>query len=297
MSRTTIDFDLLAQETLELSQNLRRDIIQKSSQSPHQEDLFSFTDFSNLTDDSLFDFSEDENGGSEDVYEAESPAFEGPGLLFVIDKGISTFCLRALPCDDLEWEWDKVLRKDAKTLEYFRLGEDWSLDDFRVYPTKDQAEAEMIADQMVNRRFPRQEAILCNLSDPGFSWWMDVSESQADFQIYFQSHGIDRDSSYTKLGPLGDPMIACHRLSRAIGHLQGLISINEYSATDKAFMISSSKRSCEKFSSFLKIFTVGEFPWQEELEKSSGEKQTLLLYLRELASLRRFWLGVEKELS
>lgn len=330
-----MDLNTLAQETLELSENIRREFLKNKQNG--QRDLFSFDEFDGNEIDHLlerefkeieleqeqrqseaslealeelqeevqeetnqdaFDFSvpvyeEPAQEGGQEIEEDEF-ALQGPGLIYRLDKGISTFCLRGLASEDLTWDIEAIERQDVDVMRSLKISEEMQLEEVKFFETDDYAMAETIADQMINRRFPRQESMLCNLSDPGFSWWMD--EAHGKFAIYFQSHGIERDSSLVQLGPLGDPMIATRRLSRALGVLRRFFPVNEYGVTEKSFEVSTTNANHEGYEAFAKIFLTGEFSFQEILPQLSGEEYTLFLYLREVAALRRFWLTIQQDL-
>lgn len=319
-----MDLNTLAQETLELSENIRKEFLKKKRNG--QGDLFSFDDFQGDEIDHLlqereesedaFDFSHpgepddefqlenqqeigQEDSGENQIEPPQEEVLEdlgpqGPGLLYRIDKGISTFCLRGLASEDLMWDIEAIERQDVDVMRSLKINDEEQIQEVRFFETDDYPMAETIVDHMVNRRFPRQESMLCNLSDPGFSWWMD--EGSGKFAIYFQSHGIERDSSLVQLGPLGDPMIAYRRLGRALSVLRRFFPVNEYGVTEKIFEVSTTNAAHPGYEAFAKIFLHGEFPFQELLPELSGEEHTLFLYLREVAALRRFWLTVQKDL-
>lgn len=314
----TMDLNTLAQETLELSENIRKQLLKKKQGNPssQQGDFFSFFDFNGDEVDYLleqsfeedtFDFSFDEtereedsivcdnyNDDEEQLFEEED-APEGPGILYRLDKGISTFCLRGLVSEDLHWDLEAIERQDVDVMRSLKIDDEEQIGEIRYFMTDDYPMAETVADQLINRRFPRQEAMLCNLSDPGFSWWMNLSSR--GFNIYFQSHGIERDDSLIQLGPLGDPLIASRRLGRALSVFRQIFPVNEYSATDKFFEVSCTHEENPGFEAFCRLFTHGEFAFEELLERFSGDDLTLFLYLREIAALRRLWLQVQKELE
>lgn len=282
MSRLNFDINSLAHETLELTKNLRA------------ENLFD-------GEEDTFDFSFDEiqeqnevNLSSEEIVE-EIP-IEVPdscGVLYYLEKGISTFCVRGVVSDDLSWDQEALRRNDPQLIKALRLREDWEMEEIGFFPTQSLELAETVCDQMINRRFPRNEAVLCNLSDPGFSWWMQTDLRSLD--IFFQSHGIERDSSLIQLGPLGDPLISFKRFSRSQGILKNLFSINEFSSTEKAFSLTTSVPN-DFFEMFQRVFTDGAFEFDDILGDLVGEEQTFFLFLKEIACLRAFWLGILDQL-
>lgn len=279
MSRLNFDLNSIALETIELTKNLRRSSLFE------EDDTFDFSR-DHLSQENDFDFEEEESIADE--------VPESTGLLFTIDKGISTFCIRAFVSDDLSWDMEAIKRNDPQLIKALRLKEDWCLEDISYFPTLDTAMAETLYDQMINRRFPRHEAVLCNLSDPGFSWWM--KEGKNSFEIYYQSHGIERDESLVQLGPLGDPLIAFRRFSKSLSIIRNLFSVNEFSSTEKAFILSSTSEN-DIFDSFKRLFIEGEFEFEEVIPELKGDSLVLFLYLRELSMLRSFWLKIQSQLS
>jgi hypothetical protein len=163
MSGPGMDFETLTKETIDLSQNLSFDF-------EKFDDNF-FKNNSNL-------FSEIDDEEAFSVGLESAPAYEGPGVVYYIEKGVSTFCIRGLVSDDLAWEQDLLESKDKDFLKLFRLTENEldQIEKIGFFPTPSLEIAESIVKIMMNRRFPVAEASLCNLSDPGFSWWMDQGE-------------------------------------------------------------------------------------------------------------------------
>jgi hypothetical protein len=274
MSGPRMDFETLTKETIELSQNLSFDF-------ENFDDEFLKNKSSLFQEDSpLESFSESPDG---------TTYFEGAGVVYLIERGVSTFCLRGLVSDDLSWEQDLLENKDKDFLKLFRLSEaDFEqIEKVSFFPTPSLEIAESIVKTMINRRFPLAETSLCNLSDPGFSWWMDQGESE--IKIYFQSHSIDRDKLLIQLGPLGDPMLAAKMMQKASSTLKHFFPIKEYSITNKSISISCCDSGIESFSELTRLFSEGEFFWEEILTMGSGPHYEVLQYLHHLSYRRRFW--------
>lgn len=315
MTDQNFDFDFLARETLALTEQLRKESFKK--------------DISNLSDkseqfelnlfDSAFDFSHhgedvirEVEGEEEDIEnrnieeskeleevelsEESTQDLAGPGIIYKLERGISTFCLRGLATSDMDYELDALERGDRNLLKKLRLTQEDSLDDLGFFPTYDEAFAETIIDQLINRRFPRQEAIVCNLSDPGFSWWLSCEN--LSFEVYFQSHGIERDENLIQLGPLGDPYIAYQFFKKSFSFFKSKFSINEFSATEKGFSVSCSQNSEVHFQQLVQLFIDGNFPWDDSaFNKGTSPDKALLLYFYELSLLRRFWVDIQSRLN
>lgn len=270
------NFEFLARETLLLTEKLRKE-------------AFSYSDrnFSLKKENSFHSVSD------------EKPL--GPGVIYRLEKGVSTFCLRGVPTEDMDWEREKLERRDRDLIKDLRLDESLFQelregDTLHFFSTPEFSFAQALVKQLANRRFPRQESMICNLSDPGFSWWLSLGEWS--LTLYFQSHGIERDEDLIQLGPLGDPFTAFEKLKKAFSFFKSQFPLYEFSATEKRFTISSGSQSLGHFEKLQKIFTHGEFHWKDKLQDSSyGNHHELLFYLYELSLLRKFWFEVQEILS
>ena len=317
MSDQNFDFDFLARETLALTEQLRKESLNKAGDDSdndyfHKDSLLNNCEQIELElFEEAFNFSQSERENNRQVEQEYPPENEpevqaevaqelptGPGVVYKLEKGISTFCLRGIATSDMEWEREALERLDPKVMKALRLTncEDEISDELGFFATQDEAFAETIIDELINRRFPRQEASVCNLSDPGFSWWLSCENMS--FEVYFQSHGIERDENLIQLGPLGDPFIAYQFFKKSFSFLKSQFSINEFSATQKGFRVSCGQSSADKFQELIQLFIDGNFPWGESVfkDKNSPDKE-LLLYFYEISLLRKFWIGVQDQLN
>lgn len=259
-----LSFEALAKETMEMSRDL------KSNE-------FSFEE----------DFS----------IQNEEPKIvpAGPGLLYRLEKGVGTFCVRGIVCDDLPEGFEELEDGDQNILDSLKIQEREQVEEVKFYPTETKELAETIVDELVNRRFPVQEDILCNLSDPGFSWWMD--EGADHFQIFFKSHGIHRAEDYIRLGPLGDPTIAASRFLKAESLFRSVFPVGEFVSSDKGFAISCTDSENINFKMLKNFFLVGENDTKIENYPQDIDGKTLYFYFKEVAVIRNFWLQLEREMS
>ncbi|MBC96799.1 MAG: hypothetical protein CME63_03560 [Halobacteriovoraceae bacterium] len=337
MSNQNFDFDFLARETLALTEKMRSQALDKANSEDDCaffmkdqseqfeldffEDAFDFSKSENYPENYFEKYEDEDSDQYQESYHSNinndlqteeenenldsdqdesgfSP--EGPGVLYKLEKGISTFCLRGLATSDAQWEIDAIERRDPKILKTLRLNEEEGMDLLGFFPTYDQAFGETIIDQLINRRFPKQEAIVCNLSDPGFSWWLSCGNQS--FEVYFQSHGIERDENLIQLGPLGDPLIAYQYFKKSFPFLKSQFSINEFSATEKGFQVTCGKSSESEFQQLVQLFIDGRFPWEDSVFNSeasghSVQDKGLLLYFYEISLLRKFWIDVQNQLN
>ncbi|EQC51753.1 hypothetical protein [Bacteriovorax sp. DB6_IX] len=181
---------------------------------------------------------------------------------------------------------------DKSILRSLKLSED-ELDDVRFEEFESVEQAEIVYDQLFNKRFPLEEDILCNIGDPGFSWWYGKSED--GFRINFKSHKLTGSGERLRLGPIGDVVVACLRLNRLKDHFKFHIPISEIVISEKQFVLKSSDTTHPILKELMDLFEKGEIEEESALLCELG--LTEKLYLRELAAVRRFWLKIERKLS
>ncbi len=264
MDDSQLSFEALARETMELSRDF------KNSE-------FSFED----------EFHHPK--------EKEIVAPSGAGLLYILEKGISTFCIRGFVSSDLSESFEELGEGESSIIESLKITEEEQINSVRFFPTENKELAEVILDELVNRRFPIEEDILCNLSDPGFSWWMD--EDDDHFQVFFKSHGIHRADDYIRLGPLGDSTIASNRILKSENIFRGAFPVGEFVATDKGFAISTTDPTNPNFLMLKNFFLTGKNTTTPATFPSTGDGKTLYFYFKEVSVLREFWLQIEKDIA
>ena len=259
-----VGFDRLVQETFELSTKM-------TNKNPFEEEVECEVE---LTPDT----------------EEEFDIPEGPGLIFYIDKGRGTYCVRGNKTESILDSLEEIVQGKPDALSFFRLKFSENLEEIQFFPTGTVERAEVIRDHLFNRRFPYEEEVIYNLSDPGFSWWLDAKEGE--LTVHFRSHGVDRAQELFKLGPIGDGHIAIHRLNQSINLLQEDFAIKFYESSDKGFTIRTAETT-KAFQDFHQLLAYGEIT--EELERvfESCLNETDQLFFSELACTRQFWIKVE----
>lgn len=223
-------------------------------------------------------------------FKPEAPL--APGVIFRIDRGANTFCVRGFTTENINYQLKALPYESAKLMLLKAQNEN---DSIFYFETKTFEVAEIIKDQIINRRFPIQEDAVCNISDPGYSWWMDVTPGR--FEIHFKSNSIQRAEKFVKLGPVGDAKIAMLRLNQAHALLRSSFPLTEFSCTDKSLVVATSKPDHSSFLSFQNIFLHGENHTCPENFPDNSTGKTLYFYFLELATLRKFWIEVEAKLS
>jgi hypothetical protein len=306
MNQTELSLDLLLQETLAMTEYLR---VSNSPTTQTQNFQPSFLDEDGKDDDYLFDLAESmvmeipelpevEEFVVPELFIQERVFPETPGIIYKIDNGASTFCVRGYSAPNIREAFLELTKIESAKRVVLKLNSEIALDSVDFFETKSVELAESIREQIINRRFPHQEDAVCNLSDPGFSWWMNLDESCSErFEIFFRSHGINRAEKYIQLGPIGDGAVAALRMNQARTLLRSSFPISEFSCDDKSFAVASLKPDHLSFISFKNIFLegvnlteLGNFP-------DNGVGRTLYYYFHELAIVRKFWIEVKTKLG
>lgn len=311
MNEADLSLDTLLQETLALTEYLRAN---NSAAIPAKSFQHSLFEEDNLLDESSDDDYLDDLADSllseipARPQEAEASAQvialpETSGVIYKIDNALGTFCVRGYSSHNIREAMTELTAGDSAKRIILKISQPADLDSVQFFETKTFELAEAIREQIINRRFPHQEDSLCNLSDPGFSWWMNIEPSspeakeQGKFEIFFRSHGVNRAEKYIQLGPIGDGSIAALRMNQARTLLRSSFPISEFSCDDKSFTVASSKPDHLSFISFKNIFLEGVNTTSLENFPDNSVGRTLFYYFHELAIVRKFWIEVKTKLG
>lgn len=148
--------------------------------------------------------------------------------------------------------------------------------------------AELLRDQFNGKRFPLREEWLCNLSDPGFSWWL-VRNDDCSVSIKFQSYGIDDRSRATKLGPIGDKNFTLAMLEKYQEQFKKNFDLASISFDQRSVTFHPKHKLAKNFHRLVDLLSTGE---NDESNLSSE-----LLFLDELIDCRKLWIISDKQLE
>lgn len=306
MDQNDLSLDLLLQETLALTEYLRTTTPIKK-EAPEQTSFLSMEDDTDyLLDlaDSIIQEEEISPLETAEIPELVKNIYpESPGIIYKIDSGPSTFCVRGYTTNNILEAFLELEHSDSSKRPILKLGHEDAISSIMFFETKSFELAEAVREQIINRRFPHQEDAVCNISDPGFSWWMDVSQGvdgvlkHGRFEIFFKSHGINRADKYIQLGPIGDGGVAALRMNQARTLLRSSFPISEFSCDDKSFSVASMKPDHSSFISFKNIFMEGINNTELENFPDNSIGRTLYYYFHELAIVRKFWIEVKAKLG
>jgi len=249
---------------------------------------------------------EEEDG--EEVWEptiVEAPAAvvapEKPGVLYHLIHQSGTFIVRSLACENMAHDFQKI-SENPEEFPSLRLVDSNGAQLKRLawFATESKEEAEVIHSRIGHRRFPLREEEVCNLSDPGFSWWIEPNEN--GFVLHSKMAVLKE--GLTRLGPIADAQVAPHRwseLTEALSHLPLEVNL---SLENSRFIMSASKNNWV-IEEFGRIFTHGVvsedlydlFRLMSKRGVSASTLESSWFFLKELAVVRRFWKEIMQSLD
>src|SRR5690606_25683427 len=126
------------------------------------------------------------------------------------------------------------------------------------------------------------------------SWWM--APGQDFFQVHFKSYGIERAEKLVRLGPIGDPQVACSRFQQLLPMLREIFPVSEWICNERMISISTVGAN-PAFEEFRDLLWQGRAPSFLPQLGAVGRGRGVILYLTELALVRQFWMELQKKLK
>ncbi|MBF0206863.1 MAG: hypothetical protein HQK53_08215 [Oligoflexia bacterium] len=256
---------------------------------------------------------------------------ESSGIIFYLKQNSSTFTVRAKAVTNISKAFFAIhnffshIGDDhvSKNAEELKVCKDF-LDNYSFldYFSTDYLElAEVIVEQISNRRFIINEEQICNVSDPGPHWWLKLTRNS--LKIFFRTPVVEKniikensnrsvpDAVYDpvileRLGPVGDSIIGPKRFKSAYLQLQKIFPLSNLYADDRqvSFGLDESTMVQEDgqiqryyFEAFQQLLLSGkETPALDQLLKEHLDR-TLYYFFNELSGTRRFWMLVSSRLQ
>jgi hypothetical protein len=236
---------------------------------------------------------------SEQKLEDQLP--KGPGLIYHLQKSSSLFVIRSMVSRNIWQDYQRILEapENYPSLRLLEGGQEAVEKKLRFFILDNYLQAEIIHDQVANRRFPMNEEVVCNLSDPGFSWWL--TKKSAGFQLSFTMSVSDPET--TKLGPIGNQQLALKNFQKLQGLIQQAgLDLNIQNEASRVQFTEGEEFLLEELKDFFEYGVVGQgmgdlFKLLIRKIQNHSELETLWIYLQELAAMRRFWIQIEYDLS
>jgi hypothetical protein len=224
-----------------------------------------------------------------------------PGILYHIQKSPSVFVIRTLVSQNIREDYLKIL-ENPEDYPSLRLldGEGEVESRLRFFIVENQYQAEVIHDQLNNRRFPVNEEMMCNLSDPGFSWWM--TQKGNALQVAFNLSSSPEDTTM-KLGPLGDRELAIKSFL-SFGELlnKSGLALSIVNEPNRVTFEEDDRLLIDDIQDLFEMGTIGNgitelFRLLAKKSADDGVMESLWYYFQELASIRRFWIQIQYDLN
>lgn len=219
---------------------------------------------------------------------------EGPGLLYRLEKGASTFVLRILEASSIK-ESMELLNGSEQLKKLLRVTDE-TLSSVQYFETPSREVALSVKEKVANKRFPLEEQTLCNLSDPGFSWW--ISTGANSINISFKNYRLDEVGGYQSLGALGDPKISAAKLNNCQSLLRELFPVGHFFCNENLFGLETTSAGSMAFEKFKRLFLEGrDLEELFDLSVLHQKHHASLTFLREISFVRKFWRAIESELK
>jgi hypothetical protein len=207
-----------------------------------------------------------------------------PGVFYRLEKNPGTFCIKIYPTQNLALTYQEDAHLVAETLRA-------PIEEAAFYQTPNLGIAEILCDQIGKKRFPFEEELVCKISDPGFSWWF--KKTTDGFIVSFGAHRGEKEDGRFPVGPLGDRAIANAMMIRLKDFLNPFIDRNRTQFSDGHLSWSFKTGGAGLRKTLEKLFLQGVESDLASYIPYTSEGRTLMLYLRELAHIRKFWIEIE----
>ncbi len=188
------------------------------------------------------------------------------------------------------------LDKAFLLIEEGEIESDFVLQDENEFEAKEQINyfeterielADIVKDQICNKRQFTNRDLLGGLTDLGNDWW--VGFDSKNLIVSYQRYLKRNDLEWIQVGNLGDSFVACHRFSYLKKILESRLSSVKIVNDEKGFYFESSDEN-KNLESLTRLFVNGEFL---SSDLSSILNETSVYYFQELATLRRFFKEIE----
>lgn len=241
--------------------------------------------------------------GMRDEIEVKEVLPDCAGVIYHIQKTTSVFVIRTFVSRSIRLDYQLIMEKPEEfpSLRLLEGGTEELIHRLRFFLVENPHQAEIIHDQLNNRRFPVNEEMMCNISDPGFSWWL--SSKGKGFQISFTLSVTD-EAGTVKLGPLGDQQIALRNFQSLEGIITGAgLELSMENEMNRVQFAEGEEILMEELRDLFEYGVVSDSMTDLfKLLAARGDKdistlETTWFYLQELAAMRRFWIQIQYDLS
>jgi hypothetical protein len=238
----------------------------------------------------------------------KAPTEQVPGVLYHLEKKVSTFVIRVYPSQNLAQDYKTIVNNPENYPSLRLLGDDESSVQSKLsfFECDSLLLAQSIKSELGNKRFPIFEEHILNVSDPSDSWWVNINGNQ--LKIFFKLSRTESMGDLVKLGPLGDTDHAIDMFNKLYGYFQMLFPVADYASAHGQMAIKCEREHDPIFKALTKIFLTGDadhefWEYLRDLEMQAQQKpyleslQKANLFLMEIATKRRFWKQIQEALE
>jgi hypothetical protein len=226
----------------------------------------------------------------------------GSGIIYHLQKTTSLFVIRTFVSQNIREDYLRISQnpEDYPSLRLLEGGGENLEKKLRYFILENHLQAEIIHDQIANRRFPVNEEMMCNLSDPGFSWWL--TNKTNGFQISF-TLSVGSDDDTVKLGPVGDHQLALRSFQQMENLMQEAgLNLNIQNEINRVQFNDGEDFLLEELKDLFEFGVLGEgmtnlFKLLARRISDHSQLETLWLYLQEIAAMRQFWIQIQYDLG
>jgi hypothetical protein len=223
-----------------------------------------------------------------------------PGLVFHLQATSTMYVVRALATGNIHITAQDILEypENYPSLRLINM----ESDQLQFFPTTNLLQAQTLQQILAHKRFPQHEELVCNMSDPGFSWWM--VKTAEGLVISKKLISLELDQA-TKLGDLGDPDVLSFMFQKLAKLLKVLPGDWSSFAQDKRLVMKGPADhflliELENF--FRTGFLTSDLDHALDfLGHKAGLDQdelwSLKDFLKDLAIIRQFWIKIFHQLD
>ncbi len=226
---------------------------------------------------------------------------QAPGIIYLVEKNTGTFVVRSFVAKNLKADFAAVLNapEDFPSLKLIE-GAQPRTGELRFFECDSDLEARALHERLGQRRLPLDEEALCNLSDPGFSWWLE--EEPQGFVLHSKLNSLDE--KLQRLGPLMDE--AAGKKSWALlATTLGLFPLGIDARVETGRFCFQSPAHPFIAEAFLRVYrdgVIGEelvdlFKLFAKKSELHADLESLWTHLSEAAATRRLWLAIQRRLA
>lgn len=225
---------------------------------------------------------------------------EKPGIIYNLQKSSMTFATRMRVSDNIKTDHESISQHRERYPKLRLDGED----KVRWFECDSIDDASLIVNQLNNKRFPVFEENLCNISDPGFSWWL--KDEGTSFSVMFNLSHTDQLLDLIKLGPLGDSEKAYKNFQKLYNFFNTLFATKTFSCSRSKMSVSIDMMKKGYFEDLKQALIHGEFSYglqnfivRKIMELNPVEREAFedsFFFLKEIVLMRKFWIHLMREL-